>query len=735
MQIGKTEFATFKNNRRDAQIVRFPQTNMSYFEACHFVTDGGLNDGRNLLPHVSIWNTNGVKFIGNTFENTTPITNNTEFSGTGIYIGKGDVIIERGDVSSPGGATTPDKPNRFENLFIGVEYSLVAGANTVTLNGNIFENNIYGITLDGVQYVEAVNNLFKVPALPSGFIQQLGGKTPPAAYQTFGIYGNSVSAFHYEQNTFETGLGNHSGNGISSYGVFVKNSDVFGQGGAVYHNTFTGLKKSNQFEEDNSNLAIDCNTYTSTYRDWTVASGNLKDQGTCPIFAGDASLAEANTFTPQCATNQSIFIGQNANEFVYSFYSDFPLYQSCNNLMVLNQLDCQVSAGNTVCPTNFNTGGISEIIGVIDGIKGEIVAVGNQVDDNDTDGLIGTISTASPGNVKNVLMGKSPYLSDAVLTTYSNSNPPNGHIKQVIIANSPVTATVKGAVDALNLPNGIRNQINAAQVGTSPRQELEQQIAYLENKLQLTENKLIRTYLKEDNLAAAIHYLEQTATPEAICALVPIKVEKRVFTEANNHLSYLRTVADGMELEKPVKAEELREFCKFYQFVIDLQTRTSKELTPALYEMSAGEENYIREIAKRTELPISANAQSVLRLIFDEQQPRYAVEVDELQNRLGGSMESRDVIEPVTKEMEVNEESIAFRIYPNPFKSEFTIETIDGYNGQVIIRDITGKIVLQEEISSDSHVLATGQLSNGLYFVELRIGDSLIGVQRIMKTQ
>mgnify|MGYP006150193819 CR=1 FL=1 len=48
---------------------------------------------------------------------------------------------------------------------------------------------------------------------------------------------------------------------------------------------------------------------------------------------------------------------------------------------------------------------------------------------------------------------------------------------------------------------------------------------------------------------------------------------------------------------------------------------------------------------------------------------------------------------------------------------------------------ITGKIVLKGEISSGNQVITTGQLSNGLYFIELRRGDSLIGVQRIMKTQ
>ena len=164
------------------------------------------------------------------------------------------------------------------------------------------------------------------------------------------------------------------------------------------------------------------------------------------------------------------------------------------------------------------------------------------------------------------------------------------------------------------------------------------------------------------------------------------------------------------------------------------QIRTSKELVPSLFEMTTSEELFIRDIAAKTDVPISVNAQNLLRLVFDEQQPRYAVEINETQNRLGHSIESRELAEPVITEMEVSDESTDFKIYPNPFKSEFTVETSNGYNGQVIIRDITGKVVLKGEISSGNKVITTDQLSNGLYFIELRIGDSLIGVQRIIKT-
>jgi hypothetical protein len=91
-------------------------------------------------------------------------------------------------------------------------------------------------------------------------------------------------------------------------------------------------------------------------------------------------------------------------------------------------------------------------------------------------------------------MAKSPYLSDRVLNAYLTKpqQAPPGHIKEVVIANSPVTNEIKEVIDLMSLPNGIRNQINAAQVGISVRTELENQLKALDKERMLLIDEVVR---------------------------------------------------------------------------------------------------------------------------------------------------------------------------------------------------------------------------------------------------
>ena len=72
--------------------------------------------------------------------------------------------------------------------------------------------------------------------------------------------------------------------------------------------------------------------------------------------------------------------------------------------------------------------------------------------------MLATIATKSAGQIKNELIDNSPYLSDTVMITYANKPAKGkdhvspGHIKEVIIANSPVTKSVMAAVEDRKLP-------------------------------------------------------------------------------------------------------------------------------------------------------------------------------------------------------------------------------------------------------------------------------------------
>ena len=55
------------------------------------------------------------------------------------------------------------------------------------------------------------------------------------------------------------------------------------------------------------------------------------------------------------------------------------------------------------------------------------------------------------------------------LFSSTRTNPAHRHLKQVILANAPVSDDVMEAVGNSNVPNGVMNQINRAQVGKSER--------------------------------------------------------------------------------------------------------------------------------------------------------------------------------------------------------------------------------------------------------------------------
>lgn len=86
---------------------------------------------------------------------------------------------------------------------------------------------------------------------------------------------------------------------------------------------------------------------------------------------------------------------------------------------------------------------------------------------------------------------------------------------------------------------------------------------------------------------------------------------------------------------------------------------------------------------------------------------------------------------PVTGKKNLTNQS--FRCYPNPASDHITIVTGNStYNKQVIvdIYDITGKIVLSEQVQDNS--CSVVQLPNGLYIVRLKAGDEVYKPVKIL---
>jgi len=85
-----------------------------------------------------------------------------------------------------------------------------------------------------------------------------------------------------------------------------------------------------------------------------------------------------------------------------------------------------------------------------------------------------------------------------------------------------------------------------------------------------------------------------------------------------------------------------------------------------------------------------------------------------------------------------NENASAVLFYPNPFNDQIIIQTqyLNSDNAMITLRDITGRVVLQNQVSSENMqhniMLDVSHLSQGIYTIEFNAGE-LIKVEKILK--
>jgi len=73
------------------------------------------------------------------------------------------------------------------------------------------------------------------------------------------------------------------------------------------------------------------------------------------------------------------------------------------------------------------------------------------------------------------------------------------------------------------------------------------------------------------------------------------------------------------------------------------------------------------------------------------------------------------------------------KIYPNPARDQFNIEFQNAGNGYAFnIKDATGKIVFQQEVTGNTALVSTAGWASGMYFVEAFDGDNKYGYQRFI---
>ena len=79
-----------------------------------------------------------------------------------------------------------------------------------------------------------------------------------------------------------------------------------------------------------------------------------------------------------------------------------------------------------------------------------------------------------------------------------------------------------------------------------------------------------------------------------------------------------------------------------------------------------------------------------------------------------------------------NESSAKVMVYPNPFTDKLNVAVDSGERSDIIIYDLTGRKILQQEFAG-SLSLNMGQVSSGLYFYQVQCGNTVCKQGKLVK--
>ncbi|MCC6182816.1 MAG: T9SS type A sorting domain-containing protein, partial [Bacteroidia bacterium] len=760
--------STFLNNYIDVSFLDYKapivngneQNNKSIFTGCTFKSDNYLNDPSYVsqIPgvgikvrlinfvHVSLSGVKGVRFIGNTFKADLTaiggVNYTTNFRGVGIKSSNSifDVFSTCLAQDINGNCTGYGTSNVFENLLYGVfagstdplkKFSVVK-ANFTNCNSSIYQS--------GINYSTVNKNNFVVNTTIPQVFGKFNCSTHPEACMTHFYYLNNSSGFSHQENNYSV---------TSSQKVMGTVFNACGTGAnESYRNTYSGCHVGHQAQLTNGNsgigmngLQIKCNQNSATKQyDIAQTSGVLGEQGFCdPVNITTPANNTFSHFQPSPPSDINAFISGGFN---YHFTgspssgSQVPFYITSN--VILGSCGGPSFSYVNSCKSKLiNTGSTNppKIVKLqTDAQNFRQIAdqLAAELDQKLLDGasitLINAInSTMDNGNLKNLLLSKSPYLSDNVLITYlqRSQTPPAGHIQEIIIANSPVSSDVKLVLDNMNLPNGIRNQINTSQAGTSIVTQNKQEIAYNVFNKDLTVNEIVRYYLDDTITPYSYDYitkwLEWNKTIENKYDLVFAYTQKENYTRAQTLIDSLNTVTNNApHIDFLQGHKNLKENHKTWR-----ELNTDVVLRNKVEALSSDSLN-----------PMMGNAREALSIVYVDKQNYELIEGinNASSSRLAQTNNNQNSSSVYDSSL------LLLSAYPNPFnnsiKISYTIDESQSVNivEVFVIELATGRLVAKQTSVKNNDVLEfnTDNIASGVYVINIKNGNTNLGNLKVI---
>jgi hypothetical protein len=686
-----------------------PTNDLSGFSKCTFTTTDDFGDeGMTTKPYAQLimWDTRNIRVLGNKFEN---LRMNVPEIERGIGILTLDAAYKvvpacNASLLSPAGCPEVNQvKNEFNNLYAGITTSGVNSA-SFTVDKAIFNNNLYGIRIEGAQFGEIIRSEFNVPF----------SVVPGEAKYAFGIYSDAASVTKIEDNDFN-GIYDEDGR---SMGVFMNNSDVSGGGVTNFLNNYSGLNIGTQTAGSNTNLNIDCNTFSkySNYGlvDIHVANGILGVQGQCNVLPFlDPELPQANVFNGVCDNaNFNQLRNSSLSSIEYNSYSqsEVGFSTACNNGNIIGQ-NCPplltFNSGNA-CPSTITTIGSPVYKNRIDHNKNVITDLKNKIDGGNSSYVLNLIENSNnPALLKSQLAGIAPYLSEQSQMAILNKNIPNAIKKQILEGNAPFRLNVRNGIINSNMPNAVKNQLMVIAYGESPLDRLDKLIKHYENELRVASNDLLKVYLDSNYIDSVSFALTDRFNIEQNKLMIPILIQKDQ-NATQNFLSEILIYVSTIQVSRPEEAMELQKFHDFYSMLLPIANRSG-----GYFNLTPSELQEIKYVANEQN-SMSSYATSILNFINFHHPYVDAYDLDGIKSLTRQNQTERWVPLP--------EESVSMIVYPNPSTGIFDLLLSESTSGINLIQvyNLEGRLLFESNSATNSATLDLSDLDQGIYLLRVQ---------------
>ncbi len=560
----------------------------------------------------------------------------------------------------------------------------------------------------------------------------------PGTAPTYGIKTNQASGFDIANNRFNN----------LTIGIIVQNSGT--DGGLIRANAstdtlfswtgnvFTQCKTGIVTKELNSALCLRCNDLTpnafSSDTNWVnKPNGTLADQGFDPgsyINTPDAAKYGAGN---RFLTNLNKKIST-SSPYRYYHHTDANTIPDTIGPITRINVGWNNTAGkfanchlltkslNANLPVSLNDSAflrLDSLSNVISTLESQYSTLVNNADNGQTPQLLNAINTNLPSEQLNNMLLADSLLSDTVLITLNSQNAlSNSHYKNVMEKNLPVIRKVVPSFNSKveTLPSDIKSQLKAKQV-SSPGKitigNLETKLGQTKHTRQLYFNELISSLLSPANnrKADAITLFEREGTPSSNMLLAATYMTDRNYSLAASKIALLPN-------DDP-------QFAKWKSYATVLLNHFAQGKT--LEELDESQIDFIRTIAYGCpEGMATVNAKAILMYLFMEQVPSCPE---------SGTQSMRFANNSIQKA----KSSYLGDNYPDPFNSNTVIPYYlpEGSNGEIIIKDVTGRIILTLSLQSGENTIEINSKdwADGVYLYGMSINGENIENKKMVKTE